>query len=1204
MPETKVKKAVKDYLREMLVVEGGQSEGRETPHYGAFTSLMNSVFESLDVDILCNLHPSSSDGRRTPDCGFFSKSRCKDGVAPGTNPEFGVVELKRPGTDVRKTAESRQVQDYLDTHGMVLVSNYHDFLLVELAGSGDMQERDFVSLAASKEEFWNLAKQPRKVNEKDATRLADILYQVSVATSKLSDPKEVARILALYARSTLEKLNADESESFHDLQEVLEHGIGTKFEMKNAKEVFRSTLVQTIFYGLFSAWVRNGKNGNFDWRGAQYDIPVPVIQGIFEQLTMARRMRDLGLEGIFNRMAETLNRIERRKFLELFRKEEGAIQHFYELFLTEFDPKVRKDLGVWYTPEEIVKYMVERVNTALRTEMGYADGLADDRVYILDPCCGTGAFVTEVLRKINDIHIREKGDNKKVAAGKVKNAALKRIIGFEYMTAPLMIAHWQVNDYLEKEIEAPLNYKKKEIPRIHLTDSLIEWDKGNDKALLDILIPELKDERKRVRKVKQGDRVLVIIGNPPYNSKFKPTGEKRELAERYNKRLKAEYGIGKNTLTDSYSLFFSVAEKYIVEKRKKGIICFITNYSYTRREGFVKMRKRLAEGFDKIWIDSLNGEVQNGKSKTPDGKDDPSVFSTKVNPGGVAVGISVGLFAKNSQSRELATVQYREFWGQEKRERLLGSLNPDLMSFNRQYEKTSPSRWNLFRFSKLVRDDSYRSWPTINILRNVVPGKRETYITGVSEVRKKALIDIDKQELIDRMKIYFDKRISWKEFHKLDHRMDITAGRYNAKEAREEALGNESFDIENIVPYIFKPFDIRWMYHPRSSKMMSANQNGFRIYQKHGDGFVASRREKGSIVNEGYPVFFTRCLGGYETASGHPRYFPLVSRKVDDGGNKISDLFDSRDSETEVLETTPELDRWFNDLGLRKSCTNQQLEETPLLHALAIAWSPMYLRDNKMNLEVGWPRVPMPTDRLLALESAALGKEVADLLDTENGVVGVTEGSIAKHLRMIGDIKGDDFRLISGKPKATRENSDPEEWSDSERRELEAGFRLIGIEAQRGFELLGPPMDISLNDSTYWSGVPKMVWDCLIGGHQPVKSWISTRRNILKTHPARTEGGGGSWNQKRPSSRMGSCAVSPPLSSWATASTQITQPAATILGSGRGPKTTRTRATPDRRVCVRSASNAMAVTANVPRHEFTLPPPTSTRSRNRYRIDT
>lgn len=1171
MPETRVKKAVKGYLREILAVEGGQSEGRETPHYGAFTLLMNSISESLDLDIRCNLHPSSSDGSRTPDCGFFSKSRCEDGVAPGTAPEFGVVELKKPGTDVRKTAESRQVQDYLNMHGMVLVSNYHDFLLLESDGNGEMQERDFVSLATSKEEFWNLAKQPHKVQEKDAKRLADILHQVSVATSRLSDPKEIARILALYARSTLEKLNSDESESFHDLQEILENGIGSKFEMKNAEVVFRSTLVQTIFYGLFSAWVRNGKNGKFDWRSAQHDIPVPVIQGIFEQLTMARRMKDLGLESIFNRTTETLNRIEREKFLKLFKEEAGAIQHFYELFLTEFDPEVRKNLGVWYTPEEIVKYMVDRVHTALRTEMGYADGLADDRVYILDPCCGTGAFVTEVLRKINDIHIEEKGDNKKVAAGKVKSAALKRIIGFEYMTAPLMIAHWQVNDYLEKEIEAPLNHGKNEIPRIHLTDSLIEWDKGNEKALLDIMIPELKDERKRVRSVKQGDRVLVIIGNPPYNSKLKPTGEKRELAERYNEGLKAEYGIGKNTLTDSYSLFFSVAEKYIVEKRKKGIICFITNYSYTRREGFVNMRKRLVEGFDKIWIDSLNGETQNGKSKTPDGEDDPSVFSTRVNPRGVSVGISVGLFAKNSESKNPATVRYRDFWGQKKRERLLGSLTANLESFNSQYENTSPSRWNLFRFSKLVKDNSYRSWPTINILRKVVPGKGETHITGVSEVRKKALIDIDKQALIDRMKIYFDKGISWSKFHKMNHRMDITAGRYNAKEAREEALRNESFDIKNIVRHVFKPFDIRWMYHPRSSKMMSANQNGFRIYRKHEDGFVACRREKGSILNEGYPVFFTRCLGGYETASGHPRYFPLVSREVDDGGNDLSDLFDSHDSESEALETTPELNKWFNDLGLRKSCTIEQLEETPLLHALAISWSPMYLRDNKMSLEVGWPRVPLPANRRLALESAALGKEVADLLDTENGVVGVTEGNVARHLRVIGHITGDDFRLISGEPKAARECSNPEEWSESECKELEAGFKSIGIEAQRGVDLLGPPMDISLNDSTYWSGVPKLVWDCLIGGHQPVKGWINARRNFVKTHPARAEGGG-SWNQKRPRSRMGSCVASPPLSSWATASTPTTRPAATMLGRGRGLKTT--RATPDISVCGRPVSNA------------------------------
>ena len=92
--------------------------------------------------------------------------------------------------------------------------------------------------------------------------------------------------------------------------------------------------------------------------------------------------------------------MDRASFFASF--EEGhAVQYFYEPFLEAFDPELRKDLGVWYTPPEIVQYMVARVDKVLREELGIADGLADPRVYVLDPCCGTGAYLVEVLKNIN-----------------------------------------------------------------------------------------------------------------------------------------------------------------------------------------------------------------------------------------------------------------------------------------------------------------------------------------------------------------------------------------------------------------------------------------------------------------------------------------------------------------------------------------------------------------------------------------------------------------------------------------------------------------------------------------------------------------------------------------------------------------------------------------------------------------------------------
>ena len=92
--------------------------------------------------------------------------------------------------------------------------------------------------------------------------------------------------------------------------------------------------------------------------------------------------------------------VDRSSFFTRFREGE-AVPYFYEPFLESFDPGLRKQLGVWYTPAEVVRYMVARVDKALKDDLGIADGLAADNVYVLDPCCGTGAYLAEVLRRID-----------------------------------------------------------------------------------------------------------------------------------------------------------------------------------------------------------------------------------------------------------------------------------------------------------------------------------------------------------------------------------------------------------------------------------------------------------------------------------------------------------------------------------------------------------------------------------------------------------------------------------------------------------------------------------------------------------------------------------------------------------------------------------------------------------------------------------
>ena len=103
---------------------------------------------------------------------------------------------------------------------------------------------------------------------------------------------------------------------------------------------------------------------------------------------------------------------------------------------------LRKQLGVWYTPAEVVRYMVARVDRALRDDLGIADGLAAENVYVLDPCCGTGAYLAEVLRRIAAT-LEGRGFGALTGA-RVKQAATERVFGFEIMPAPFVVAHLQL----------------------------------------------------------------------------------------------------------------------------------------------------------------------------------------------------------------------------------------------------------------------------------------------------------------------------------------------------------------------------------------------------------------------------------------------------------------------------------------------------------------------------------------------------------------------------------------------------------------------------------------------------------------------------------------------------------------------------------------------------------------------------------------
>ena len=502
-------------------------------------------------------------------------------------------------------------------------------------------------LADNPDDFDQLLQKPRAFANLVGAGLGEYLSRALSHTATLAEPRDLAWLLASYARDGLARVEANgDAPSLAAVRSALEEALGVRFEGDRGAAFFRSTLVQTLFYGIFSAWVLWSRQtppptGKFNWHESVWHLRAPVLRALFQQLSDPGRLKPLGLVEVLDWTAAALDRVDRDAFFDRFNEGE-AVPYFYEPFLEAFDPDLRKQLGVWYTPAEVVRYMVARVDRALKDDLGIADGLAAENVYVLDPCCGTGAYLAEVLRRIAD-NLEGSGLGALTGA-QVKKAATERVFGFEIMPAPFVVAHLQVGLTMQS-LDAPLAEDGNERAGVFLTNALTGWDTGENKT---ILFPELEEERERASRVKQDRPILVILGNPPYNGfAGMAVDEEHELSSAYRKTRRVRKPEGQG-LNDLYVRFFRMAERRIAEKTGRGVVCFISNYSWLDGLSFTGMREHYLDAFDAIRIDCLNGDKYKTGKTTPDGNPDPSIFSTPEVPVGIQVGTAIATLIRKA----------------------------------------------------------------------------------------------------------------------------------------------------------------------------------------------------------------------------------------------------------------------------------------------------------------------------------------------------------------------------------------------------------------------------------------------------------------------------------------------------------------------------------------------------------------------------
>jgi hypothetical protein len=1110
------KSIIECYLREIRDIHNTGSHVPETSFYPALAQLLTEIGDSLSPKVRCVIHPKGG-GAGIPDGGLFTAEqfRGRDGSVAASEelfgaqvPARGVIEAKAVDAELGSIVASEQVLRYWRHYGVVLVTNFRAFALLGSDPDGQPGMLESFVLADSAENFWSLLRHPRKTAAEQGGSLVEYLKRVMLYNTPLARPQEVAAILASYAHDARLRMEQAELPALGSVRAALEEALGLHFEGERGEHFFRSTLIQTLFYGVFSAWVlwarqRSAKsegqlsfsqalhtsarsyqaNVHFDWRTAQHLLRVPMLRALFGQVADVGQLGALGLIEVLDWTAAALNRVNKNEFFASF--DEGhAVQYFYEPFLQAFDPVLRKELGVWYTPDEIVRYQVERVDAVLRSELGIADGLADPQVVVLDPCCGTGAYLRAVLRRIH-LTLQDKGADA-LAAQELKRAAMERIFGFEILPAPFVIAHLQLGMELEN-LGAPLGKVQGVDERIgiYLSNALTGWEAPREKAK-QIAFPGFAEERDAADKVKQERPILVVIGNPPYNA-YAGTSpdEENDLVTPYKEGLSSQWGIKKFNLDDLYIRFFRVAEKCIAEQGGRGVVSLISNFSYLSAPSFLVARRRFLNEFDALWFDCLNGDSRETGKLTPEGGPDPSVFSTEWNREGIRVGTAIGLLVKRSREREEGTkakVRFRHFWGTNKRNELLASL--DAKDFDGQYELATPRQDNRWSFRPSKVPASYLAWPKLSELCAEPP------FNGPVERRGLALISTDRNELIRRIQAYFDATVSDEEVAKLHPSLMMTGNRIIGPEARQKLLKESSFDKMKIVSYPFKPMDNRFCYLDNIRPLFSEPSPRLLEQRFPGNGFFITR-DTADKDPEGPPFFFSPLVCDYDCISGHARHFPLRLRTgyaFEDDDDSILPGIVAEGSSEITANLSLAARAYLRGLAYEDIDGEQQVAELIWYHALAIGYSPAYLEENADGVRQNWPRIPLPQAREELEASAALGRQLAALLDSETPVPGVSVGSIRAELKSIAL-----FTRVDGKP------------VDLAAGDLELtvgwGFAGKGNATMPGKGKLREnddgSYDVFLNERCCWQNVPKAVWDYYIGGYQVIKKWLSYREKRL-----------------------------------------------------------------------------------------------------------
>ncbi|WP_291110159.1 type ISP restriction/modification enzyme [Flavobacterium sp. UBA6195] len=1031
---------------------------REHSYRGDLQNLIMAILP----DVLVTNEPARVD------CG------APDYVLTRKDVPVGYIEAKDIGVDLGSKTLKEQFDRYKSGLSNLIFTDYMDFhfykdgeLVTKIAiaqlkfpSSGGVAEgrggsAEIVPIPENFEQFNQLIK-----------NFAETISQTIKSPTKLA--QMMAGKAKLMADIIEKSLNYDDQEGKRSqlksqmlsFQQMLIHDIDNK--------AFSDIYAQTIAYGMFAARYHDPTLPTFSRMEAAELIPKsnPFLRKLFQDI--AGFDLDTRLTWIVDELVNIFLASDVATIMKNFgksTKQEDPVVHFYETFLGEYNPALRKARGVWYTPQPVVNFIVRAVDDILKTEFNLPQGLADTskikikkkavtqtgtganskikevetetevhKVQILDPATGTGTFLAEVVK-----HIHKKFEGQQgIWSNYVTNNLIPRLNGFELLMASYAMAHLKMDMLLTETGYKPTDDQRF---KIFLTNSLEEAHPDTQT----LFSSWLSDEADQANAIKRDAPVMVVIGNPPYSGESANKGEWiMNLMEDYKKEPGGKEKLKERNpkwINDDYVKFMRFGQHFI-DKNGSGILAFINPHGFLDNPTFRGMRWNLLKTYDKIYTIDLHGNSKK-KETAPDGSIDQNVFD-------IMQGVSINLFVKTGKKKEkeLGKVFHYDLFG--KRELKYDFLNEKNIKII-NWIKLEPQEPELFFVPKDFKiKEEYDKGLSVNSL---IPLNNVGIVTSNDSI----LINENRLELIEKVKKYY----------------------------------NIQTDESLIKTISYRPFDNKSIYY--DLKLIERGREKIMTHFLKSDniGLVLSKQ----CVSDWRYIFISKNIGEFNLTStagrfGSGSYFPLyLYQETTTQQSLLNETIRTPNLNMEIvneiakglgLAFTPEKEDGnvclANDKDVRSEFRTTFAPIDLLDYIYAVLHSPTYRETYKEFLKIDFPRIPYPHHVGAGRDVVGTGRDLSVQEIQENFWKLVALGGELRQIHLL-------------------ESPIVEKYITQYPNDGNNVVGKIHFENNRVYINYDKASPLGIEGLQYFANVPEVAWNFYIGGYQPAQKWLKDRKD-------------------------------------------------------------------------------------------------------------